>query len=228
MIDGIHHWPLFIGAGLLLNLTPGADMALVVRSAAAQGVRAGAAAALGVGAGCWVHIGAAAWGLSALLAGSPTAFGLLRWAGAAYLVWLGLGMLGQRAAGADAGARTDTRDRPAAARWWPTAARWWPLFAQGFLTNALNPKVALFFLAFMPQFITADSAHQSLAFVTLGTVFVVNSTVVNVLIAVVAAALRQRLGNGPGLRRWGTWLNRGVGAAFVALGLRLALDDTLR
>lgn len=228
MIDGIHHWPLFIGAGLLLNLTPGADMALVVRSAAAQGVRAGAAAALGVGAGCWVHIGAAAWGLSALLAGSPTAFGLLRWAGAAYLVWLGLGMLWQRAAGFDAGARPDTRARPAAARWWPAAARWWPLFAQGFLTNALNPKVALFFLAFMPQFITADSAHQSLAFVTLGTVFVVNSTVVNVLIAVAAAALRQRLGNGPGLRRWGTWLNRGVGVAFVALGLRLALDDTLR
>jgi threonine/homoserine/homoserine lactone efflux protein len=221
MIDGIHHWPLFIGAGLLLNLTPGADMALVVRSAAAQGVRAGAAAALGVGAGCWVHIGAAAWGLSALLAGSPTAFGLLRWAGAAYLVWLGLGMLGQRAAGAGAGAHTDATAKPA-------AARWGPLFAQGFLTNALNPKVALFFLAFVPQFITADSAHQSLAFVTLGTVFVVNSTVVNLLIAGAAAALRQRLGKGPGLRRWGTWLNRGVGAAFVALGLRLALDDTLR
>ena len=221
MIDGIHHWPMFVVAGLLLNLTPGADMALVVRSAAAQGARAGAAAALGVGAGCWVHIGAAALGLSALLAGSPAAFSLLRWVGAAYLVWLGLGLLRQPAASADERAHTDTLARP-------PPARWWPLFAQGFLTNALNPKVALFFLAFVPQFITADSAHKALAFIVLGTVFVVNSTVVNLLIAITTAALRRRLGNGPGLRRWGTWLNRGVGAAFVALGLRLALDDTSR
>jgi threonine/homoserine/homoserine lactone efflux protein len=238
MIDGIHHWQLFIGAGLMLNLTPGADMALVVRSAAAQGFKAGTAAALGIGAGCWVHIGAAAWGLSALLAGSPTAFGLLRWAGAAYLVWLGLGLLRQRAPGPEPAETSESITNPAEpagsarparsagpAGPAPAAARAWRrLFVQGFLTNALNPKVALFFLAFVPQFITADAPQKSLAFVALGTVFVVNSTLVNLLIALATAALRRRLGNGPGLRRWGTWLNRGVGAAFVALGLRLALD----
>lgn len=218
MIDGIHHWPMFVAAGLLLNLTPGADMALVVRSAAAQGARAGAAAALGVGAGCWVHIGAAALGLSALLAGSPTAFGLLRWVGAAYLVWLGLGLL-RTPASINTGAGATPGTATAAA-----ATSWWRLFAQGFLTNALNPKVALFFLAFVPPFISADAPHKALAFIALGTVFVVNSTVVNLLIALAAAALRRRLGHGPGLRRLGLWLNRGVGAAFIALGLRLALD----
>jgi threonine/homoserine/homoserine lactone efflux protein len=218
MIDGVHHWPMFVLAGLLLNLTPGADMALVVRCAAAQGTRAGAAAALGVGAGCWVHIGAAALGLSALLAGSPTAFGLLRWVGAAYLVWLGLGLL--RAGAGDGTSSTATTKA--------AVASGWRLFTQGFLTNALNPKVALFFLAFVPQFITADAPHKALAFVALGTVFVVNGTLVNLVIAVAAAALRRRLGEGPGLRRLGLWLNRGVGAAFVALGLRLALDDPPR
>lgn len=221
MLDGIHHWPLFVGAGLLLNITPGADMALVVRSAAAQGARAGAAAALGVGAGCWVHTAAAALGLSAVLAGSPTAFSLLRWVGAAYLVWLGLGLLRPRSTGTPATTRHSTPSAPDAA----PAANGWRLFRQGFLTNALNPKVALFFLAFVPQFITADAPHKALAFIALGTVFVVNSTLVNLLIAAAAAALRRRLGDGPGLRRLGGWLNRGVGAAFIALGLRLALDD---
>lgn len=217
MIEGIHHWPLFIAAGLLLNITPGADMALVVRSAAAHGARAGAAAALGVGAGCWLHTAAAALGLSALLAGSPTAFTLLRWAGAAYLVWLGLGLLRARPGASPA---ADPGAGPAA------APAWQRLFAQGFLTNALNPKVALFFLAFVPQFITADAPHKALAFILLGTVFVVDGTLVNLAIAAAAAALRRRLGDGAATRRLGRWLNRGVGAAFIALGLRLALDDS--
>ena len=216
MIDGIHHWPLFIAAGLLLNLTPGADMALVVRSAAAQGARAGAAAALGVAVGCCVHIAAAALGLSALLAGSPTAFSVLRWLGAAYLVWLGLGLLRQPiTAAAAAAAKTAS----------PVAASWRRPFAQGFLTNALNPKVALFFLAFVPQFIQGDAPQPAAAFVALGLVFAVNGTAVNLAIAVATAALRRRLGDGTRLRPLGRWLNRGVGTAFIALGLRLALDD---
>ena len=213
MIEGIHDWPLFIGAGLLLNLTPGADMALVVRSAAAQGARAGAAAALGVGAGCWLHTAAAALGLSALLTGSPAAFGALRWLGAAYLVWLGLGLL-----------RAGSAHPPASRETVPDLA-WRRLFVQGFLTNALNPKVALFFLAFVPQFIAADAPHKALAFIALGTVFVVNATLVNLAIAAGTAALRRRLGNGSTSLRLGRWLNRGVGAAFIALGLKLALDD---
>lgn len=217
LMAGIQQLPLFVGAGLLLNITPGVDMALVVRCSAAQGFKAGAAAALGVSAGCGVHIAAAALGVSAVLAGSPTAFAVLRWIGAAYLVWLGLGLLRSGSSAAS----TATDDPPAPAL--PARRR---LFWQGFLTNALNPKVALFFLAFVPQFIAADATRPALAFVLLGGVFVVNSTVVNLLIAAMAAALRRRLARRPVWPGFGCWLNRGVGALFVALGLRLALGQT--
>lgn len=217
MLEGIHDWPLFMAAGLLLNITPGADMALIATRAAGGGFRAGAAAALGVGAGCGVHIAAAALGLSALLAGSATAFTLLRWVGAAYLVWLGLAMLRSRGAGPAAPGAGSTAALP-----------WRRVFAQGFLTNALNPKVALFFLAFVPQFIGADAPHKALAFVALGVVFVVDGTLVNLGLAWAVAHLRQRLGDGQATARLGRWVNRGVGALFVALGLKLALGDAGR
>ncbi len=216
MLDAVQHWPLFISAGLLLNLTPGADMALVARNAASQGFEAGAAAALGVGAGCWVHIAAAALGLSALLAGSTIAFDLLRWAGAAYLLWLGWSLLRQRQAIPQDSQLLDTE---------ASRSTWRRMFAQGFLTNALNPKVALFFLAFVPQFIRPDASARTLAFIALGTVFVVNATLVNLGIAWAVSALRQRLDGWPALRRAGAWLNRGVGGMFVLLGLRLAWGD---
>jgi threonine/homoserine/homoserine lactone efflux protein len=207
----IQQLPLFVAAGLLLNITPGVDMALVLRSGAAQGFRAGAAAAVGISAGCCVHIAAAALGVSALLAGSPAAFLALQWVGAAYLVWLGIGLLRSRPA-------TSPADAPD-----NTARALRRLFAQGFLTNALNPKVALFFLAFVPQFIRAEPAHPAWAFVLLGSVFVVNSTLVSLALAAAAAALRQRLAGQARWQRLAPWLNRGVGALFIALGLKLAL-----
>ena len=212
-LQGIHGWPLFISAGLLLNLTPGADMALVARSSASQGWRAGAAAALGVGAGCGVHIATAALGLGALLAGSPAAFAVLRWVGGAYLVWLGWGLLGSQpaAAGGDAGQIAGS-----------TTLAWRRMFWQGFLTNALNPKVALFFLAFVPQFIDPGASHKALAFVALGTVFVINATAVHLALAWGVARLRSGLCDKPGLQRVGIWLNRSVGALFITFGLRLA------
>lgn len=213
----IQQLPLFIAAGLLLNITPGVDMALVLRSSAAQGLRAGAAAVLGISAGCSVHIAAAALGVSALLAGSPTAFVVVQWLGAAYLVWLGIGLLRSPASGTDAG-RAPLDDAKALRR----------LFLQGFLTNALNPKVALFFLAFVPQFIAARPAQPALAFVLLGGVFVFNSTLVNLAIAAAAAALRRKLAAQARWQRLGPWLSRGAGALFVALGLKLALDMPAR
>jgi threonine/homoserine/homoserine lactone efflux protein len=219
-LDGIHHLAWFVTAGLLLNLTPGADMALIAQRAASGGWRPGAAAALGVGAGCFVHIAAGALGLSALLASSPMGFTLLRWAGAAYLVWLGIGLwrAGGRTVVQHAGPTPGTAAAAAA-----TAAR---LFAQGFLTNALNPKVALFFLAFVPQFIAPQATHKAGAFVLLGLVFVVNGTLVNLGVAAVAAALARRLAGAPRWQVLGRWLNRGVGALFVGLGLKLALDGS--
>src|SRR5438552_9677789 len=131
---GVHDLPLFIAAGLLLNLTPGPYMLFVAGSAAARGRRAGVMAALGVGAGCLLHVVLAAVGLSALLAASALAFGVVKWVGAAYLVWIGGSMLFKRAATSAARA-----SRPSAAGS--------TVFWQGALTNALNPKVAIFFLA---------------------------------------------------------------------------------
>jgi threonine/homoserine/homoserine lactone efflux protein len=209
MFAGVHDLPLFIAAGLLLNITPGADLALIGARSAAQGFRSGAAAALGVGAGCFVHVAAAALGLSALIASSAAAFAVLRWAGAAYLVWLGIGLL----RGSDA-APDDAAPAPAVTAW--------RSFAQGFLTNALNPKVALFFLAFLPQFIDAAAPHKPLAFVALGAVFAFNGTLVNVAFAALIACLRGALGT---QRSIGRWLGRGVGALFIALGMRLAWFD---
>lgn len=210
MIAGVHDLPLFIVAGLLLNITPGADMALIGARSASLGFRAGAAAALGVGAGCVVHVAAAALGLSALVASSATAFTLLRWAGAAYLVWLGIGLLRSRPANVAAAPATSAAN---------SFAR---VFAQGFLTNALNPKVALFFLAFLPQFIDAQSAAKLPAFVLLGAIFSVNGTIVNLAFAALVVGLRRRW---QGATRAGVWISRGVGALFVALGVRLALFE---
>jgi threonine/homoserine/homoserine lactone efflux protein len=209
MIPGVHDLALFVAAGLLLNITPGADLALIGARSAAQGFRSGAAAALGVGAGCFVHVAAAALGLSAVIAGSATAFTVLRWLGAAYLVWLGIGLLRGAAAAAAAAAPLP-------------AANAWRSFAQGFLTNALNPKVALFFLAFLPQFIDADAPHKGWAFVALGSVFAFNGTVVNVAFAALVARMRRAF-SAPG--SIGRWVSRGVGALFVALGVRLALFE---
>jgi threonine/homoserine/homoserine lactone efflux protein len=209
LLAGVHDLSLFIAAGLLLNITPGADLALIGARSASQGFRSGGAAALGVGAGCFVHVAAAALGVSALIASSAAAFTVLRWIGAAYLVWLGIGLL--------RGSGTSTTMAPAG-----PAMTWRRSFAQGFLTNALNPKVALFFLAFLPQFIDATAPHKALAFVALGALFAVNCTLVNVAFAALIARLRGALGSQPSV---GRWLGRGVGALFIALGVRLAWFD---
>ena len=203
---GTHDLALFIVSGLLLNVTPGADSLYIATRSVTQGVRAGVAAALGIGLGCCMHVLAAACGLSALLATSAAAFTVVKWAGAAYLVYLGLSMW--------------RRQRPAALA--PVAAA--PLrsvVAQGFLTNALNPKVALFFLAFVPQFIDPAAANKPLAFLFLGAIFSINGTLWCLFLAWAAARART-LGVG---RRATLGLKRGVGTLFVLLGVRLALSE---
>jgi threonine/homoserine/homoserine lactone efflux protein len=206
---GIHDFALFVVAGLLLNITPGPDLLYVVSRGAAQGVRAGAAAALGIGAGCFVHIAAAALGISALLAASATAFTIVKFIGAAYLTYVGLSLLWSL---------RSRRLRPETAV--PTMARvsLRAIFKQGFLTNALNPKVALFFLAFVPQFIDPRTGHTALAFLLLGLVFNFTGTLWNLIAAWFAA----RAAKGLKSTRLSAWLNGCVGALFVLLGVRLA------
>ena len=144
---------LFMLAVLVLNATPGVDLLLTVSRTLRGGARAGLATALGINAGCVVHALAAALGLAALLAAWPLAFSLIQWAGAAYLLWLGLGMWRN----AWRGAATE-RDAPAALK---PQRPWLADFRTGLLTNLLNPKVGLFFVAFFPQFIAPQSAHQA-------------------------------------------------------------------
>lgn len=204
---GIHELWLFILSGLLLNVTPGPDTAYIIGRSLQLGWRGGAAAALGIGAGCLVHVSAAAIGLSALLAASSAAFTVVKWIGAAYLCFIGLKMLLSRGeapvAAGDSGAISQRQ-----------------VFLQGALTNALNPKVALFFLAFLPQFVAADSPHKALAFALLGLIFVFNGTLWCLGVAAFAARAAGRIRqSGRGL----TWINRALGSLFVYLGVRVAL-----
>lgn len=216
-MDGIHDFTLFVVSGLLLNFTPGADTLYIVGRSAGQGFKAGAVAALGIGAGCCVHIVAAAAGVSALLLASATAFTLVKLAGAAYLVYLGIALL--RSGGAvevpaatSHGRATDVGGSPSPLR---------AVFLQGVLTNALNPKVALFFVAFLPQFVTPDAPHKLLALLVLGIVFNVNGTLWNLLVAWTAA----RASAGTARRAWvGAWVRRTTGALLLFLGLRLAWE----
>jgi len=203
----IHDLPLFVAAALLVNLTPGPDMLFVAGSSAAHGRRAGVMASLGIGAGCVLHMALAAIGLSAVLAASAVAFEVVKWVGAAYLVWVGLGMLRQ--------------GRPAAERPAPVPAQ--RVFWQGALTNALNPKVALFFLAFLPQFIDPQASGQALAFLVLGALFNVGGTVVNIGVALLASKLRDKVDSRAG-GRVGPWISKAAGALFVGLGIKLAFS----
>jgi threonine/homoserine/homoserine lactone efflux protein len=214
---GIHDLTLFVISGLLLNIMPGPDSLLIMARSATQGWRAGCAAALGIGAGTMVHIGAAALGLSAVLATSATAFTVVKWVGAAYIVWCGIGMLRARLK-----REATDDDTPGAAAPAPKPLPYRKIFAQGFLTNVLNPKVALFFLAFVPQFIDADATNKPLAFLVLGSIFNFNGMLWCNGLAIFTALASARLKVKPLVA---LWLNRVTGSLFIALGARLALAE---
>ena len=199
---------MFVVSVFLLNATPGVDFLLTVSRTLQGGARAGVAAALGINAGCVVHALAAAFGLAALLALVPAAFQVIQWAGAAYLVWLGSGMLRQAWRG---GAGTATDAAPAPVRSFAAD------FRVGLFTNVLNPKVAFFFLAFLPQFVPADSPHKTLSFLLLGAWFVVQGFLFLMLLVALAARL-SKLGASGRVRQG---LNGLGGVLFIALALRL-------
>ncbi|MGJ4941574.1 LysE family translocator [Bradyrhizobium sp. HKCCYLS1011] len=206
---GIHDFGLFILSGLLLNVTPGPDTAYIVGRSMQMGWRGGALAALGICTGCLVHVFAAAVGLSALLAASATAFLAVKWLGAAYLAYIGIRLLLTHRQSSAEGVKVV---RPVV----PLRT----VFLQGALTNVLNPKVALFFLAFLPQFVAADAPQKPLAFLLLGGIFIANSTIWCLGVAVVAARTARRVQSSS---QAVAWLNRAIGGLFVYLGIRIAL-----
>lgn len=210
----VDHLGLFIVAGLVLNLTPGPDVLYIVSQALRGGVRPGLVAAMGITAGCFVHVAAAALGVGAVLATSAAAFNALKWAGAAYLLWVGARLLWRRAPG-DSGA-------PSLAVADPTAMTLTSVFVRGFVTNVLNPKVALFFLAFVPQFIPANASDPAWTFVVLGGLFNFNGMLICMAWALAASWLAQ---NARIVQQGLHWLDRMAGVLFVGFGLKLALTD---
>ena len=203
---GIHDYWLFVATGVLLNLTPGQDTLYILGRSLAQGRQIGVASALGITAGSVVHTLAAALGLSAVLATSASAFLVLKVVGAVYLVYLGARMLITRTAAFGA---TDVAD----------SVDTWTAFRQGMLTNVLNPKVALFFLALMPQFIEPDSPTKVGAFLVLGLTFLTTGTAWCLVLALGASRVRNFFAGPP---RAFQSLSQVSGALFIFLGLRLA------
>lgn len=205
---GIHDYWLFVATGILLNLTPGQDTFYILGRSIAQGTRAGIASALGITVGSFIHTVMAAVGLSALLATSAYAFNIVKLLGAAYLVYLGVRMFTAPSA-APGLARTTVSSSALTA------------FRDGVVTNVLNPKVALFFLALMPQFIDPGSDSKVLAFVVLGLTFITTGTVWCLVLAVGAGKARHLFVRH---ERAMNFVSRAAGGVFVMLGLRLAVS----
>jgi threonine/homoserine/homoserine lactone efflux protein len=195
----------FLAATLALNLTPGPDMLYVITRSATEGRAPGVVSALGIATGCVVHTVAVAAGVAGLLAAVPVAYDGLRYLGAAYLVYLGV-------------RRLVRPGPPATGEVTSPPQGLWPVYRQGVITNVLNPKVALFFLAFLPQFVDRSAGGVSLQLAALGTLFNVSGTIVNVLVAL-AASGTVRWTRGSAIPEWAA---RASGLVFVALGVRLA------
>jgi threonine/homoserine/homoserine lactone efflux protein len=194
----------FLFAAFMLNIAPGPDMLYVIGRSLGQGRKAGIVSALGIFVGCWAHILAAAFGIAALLRSSPIAFNMVRYAGAAYLVYLGIKMLVQRG-------------NLAAQQLKPTSLT--AIFRQGVITNVLNPKVALFFLAFLPQFIDARRGSVVWQILLLGLIFNVGGTLVNLGVAYAGGTLGELLRRNARFARLQQWF---TGLVFIGLGARLA------
>ncbi len=230
---GLQDLALFSLTVLILNATPGVDLLFTLTRALQHGVRGGLAAAAGINAGCVVHAIAATFGLAALLATSAAAFTALKLMGAVYLAWLAFGMLrsalntapdatGPLATAPDS-VGVDADARPGAGATGSTAppVDLGVIFSQGLLTNVLNPKVAIFFLALLPQFIAADAPDKTMAFLALGSWFVLQSSAFLIAFVFLVAPLQH----------WqpSPFMRRGMGVAsallFVGLAARLALAE---
>ena len=205
----IHNFLLFAFASLMLNITPGNDMMYVASRSTGQGTRAGIISALGIMAGCLVHITAAVAGLSAILVRSATAFDVIKYIGAAYLIYLGVKSLLKKATPL----KLQDKMEPVS---------YGKIFWQGVITNVLNPKVALFFLAFLPPFINIKAAHPQWQILFLGVWFDCSGTVVNILVAILFG-------------RMGDWLVRSqrfariqekiTGIILIGLGIKVAFTS---
>ncbi|MEJ2445454.1 MAG: LysE family translocator [Exilibacterium sp.] len=209
MID-LHSYLLFIVASVLLVIVPGPDMIYMLSRSIAQGRRAGLVAALGINLGGYVHLTATVLGLSAILATSSLAFTFIKWTGAAYLIYIGIQAI-----------RSNTG--PFISRVPGITQCHRSIFWQGFWSDVLNPKVAMFFLAFLPQFVAPANKDPMSTLILLGVTLNVIAISINVLLVIMSTMLTRKLRSSAMIS---AWLNRAMGALFIALGLRLASEKS--
>ncbi len=196
---------LFMLASVTLNLTPGPDMMYVITRSISEGRPAGIASAFGIAGGTIIHTFAVAFGLSGLLLAVPSAYEVIKFVGAAYLIYLGIKTFFKKPKSAE----TKVEGRKSL----------FAVFYQGVFTNVFNPKVALFFLAFLPQFINPANGNVVVQIILLGLLFNTSGTIVNVIIAFTASKLGKTLKNklnNSSIFKWVT------GSVFIGLGVRLA------
>lgn len=207
---GIDNYLGFLVAGILLNITPGSDTMYVLGRSIAQGKKAGIYSALGIAAGCFFHIFLAAFGLSIIIQKSPFLFNILKYAGALYLIYLGINMLLSKPnKNFDINGNTP-----------PISLQ--KIFVSGVITNVLNPKVALFFIAFLPQFVQKNYENPALSFLILGCTFNITGTLWNSFLAISAAKMTANIKNNPSAQ---VILDRLTGVVFIALSIRLAFQQ---
>lgn len=210
MLDySLAHWTAFFLSALLLNLSPGPDMAYIVTQTAKNGRRAGFFAMFGIWSGAFVHVVFSVIGLSAILATSATAFTVVKWVGAAYLIWLGIQALRSNGSSLNS-------DAPLAKVSNAT------IFRQGILVSVLNPKVAIFFLAFLPQFVVIGSGPESAQLMLHGMLIIFVAAFIEVPIVLIGSKLKNLVNNSPSI---GKWMDRTLGTLFIGLGIKLALSE---
>lgn len=206
------HWTTFLVAVALLELSPGADMAFMLSQTVRNGRKAGFAALFGSMVATLFHILLAAIGLSAVLATSAVAFSLVKWCGVMYLLWLGLQAFKSSQESASRESANQESENPASSR---------AIFLQGMFICALNPKVAIFFMAFLPQFVVEGAGPIAFQFLFHGIVMVVVGLLLQTPLILLGSRIAEKL---KGNRRIGTWMDRCLGAVFIALGVRLAIS----
>lgn len=205
---GIINFGAFLIAGILLNLTPGSDTLYILGRSISQGKKAGLLSALGISTGALVHTIFAALGLSIILAQSATAFNIVKYLGALYLIYLGIKAMTAKSSNEfklEEGSELKNNRK---------------IYLSGILTNVLNPKVALFFLAFLPQFINPNYTNSTVSFIVLGLTFVATGTMWGLILALFSAKLSSKIKQNYKIK---TWLDRFTGIVFVFLGIKLAL-----
>ena len=205
----IAHWSTFLVAALLLNLAPGPDIAFILGHTAKGGRRSGMAAMLGIWTGALCHVFFAAAGLSAIVAASATAFAAVKWVGVAYLFWLGIQALRSKGGSfvSDKGTAT---------------TGFWPVFGQGVLVDVLNPKVAIFFLAFLPQFVLPGAGPVWLQLVVHGVLIIAVAAVIEPPLVLLGDRLTRKLRSS---HRLALWVDRTLGAMLIGLGVKLATTE---